>query len=400
MTRMRFGIFMPGFHTDLSDDVTSCFDRDIEVIQIMDRLGFDEVWIGEHHSGGAELIADPISFAAYVAAKTQHIDLGLGVVSLPYHNPLMVADRVIQLDHLTRGRMIFGAGAGGLPSDAEMLGLDPRELRDALEFDLDIIMRLLNGDEAVSAETDRYTLRNARCQLMPYSQPIRMGVAGIASPTGARLAGRHGMALLSLGATSPEGFEALAGQWSVIEQQAMKYGRPQPERKDWRLLGPMHIAETREQAIEDVRHGLVAFAKYTRDVCAVPHFRAASDNFDELVNWINGTGVGVIGTAEDAIKQIERLEAKSGGFGTYLMLHAEWANRDATRKHFELFANYVKPALQKTNRRRRASEQWCIENLAEMDAKSSAAIAKAIAKQESESNSNEVGKFTSPRERA
>jgi limonene 1,2-monooxygenase len=381
MGRLRFGIFMPGFHTDLNEDVTSALHRDVETLKQLDDLGYDEAWIGEHHSGGAELIGDPTVFIAHAANHTRNIKLALGVLSLPYHNPLLAADRVLLLDHLTRGRLIVGIGSGALPSDAAMIGLDPRELRDALEHDTEVFMHLLTSDEPISMKTSRYELVDARTQLRPYSDPVDAAVASIASPTGARVAGRYGIGLLSIGATSPEGFEALAWHWGIVEKQAQEFGQPAPNRSDWRLVGPMHIAETRDQAIEEVKYGLVRFAKYTRDVCAVPHFRAASEDFDELVSWINDTGIGVIGTPDDAVKQIKRLEAQSGGFGAYLMLHGEWADPDATRKHFELFARFVKPAVQSTNERRVASEQWCMRRLDELDALSLSAVQTAIARQ-------------------
>ncbi|WP_427919223.1 LLM class flavin-dependent oxidoreductase [Streptomyces sp. cg40] len=382
MGRLRFGIFLPGFHTDLREDVTASLHSDVELLKQLDELGYDEAWIGEHHSGGAELISDPAVFIAHAANHTRTIKLALGVLSLPYHNPLLAADQVLLLDHLTRGRLIVGIGSGALPSDAAMIGLDPRDLRGALEEDAEVFMRLLTSDEPVTKRTSRYTLTAARTQLQPYSDPVDAAVASIASPTGARVAGQHGMGLLSIGATSPEGFEALAWHWSIVEKQAQEYGLPVPDRGGWRLVGPMHIAETREQAIKDVEYGLVRFAKYTRDVCAVPHFRAASDNFDELVSWINDTGIGVIGTPDDAIRQIQRLEAQSGGFGAFLMLHGEWADPEATRKHFELFARYVKPAIQQTNRHRTQSEAWCQSRLAELDALSTAAVQNSIASQQ------------------
>ena len=104
-------------------------EYDMERVVALDRLGFDEAWFGEHHSGGYELIACPEVFIAAAAERTKHIRLGTGVVSLPYHHPLMVADRWVLLDHLTRGRVMFGAGPGALPSDAYMMGIDPIEQR-------------------------------------------------------------------------------------------------------------------------------------------------------------------------------------------------------------------------------------------------------------------------------
>ena len=137
MSRMRFGIFMAPFHSPAGQNPTTAFARDVATVQQLDRLGYDEAWIGEHHSCGTEIIASPEIFIAHLAAKTDHIKLGTGVLSLPYHNPLWVADRAILLDHLTRGRFMLGLGPGALPTDAAMIGIDPSEQRQALEEDAD-----------------------------------------------------------------------------------------------------------------------------------------------------------------------------------------------------------------------------------------------------------------------
>ena len=108
---LRHGIFLPPFHP-VEENPTACLDRDLELMVWLDRLGFDEAWIGEHHSAGFEIIASPEVFIAAAAQRTRHIRLGTGVSSLPYHHPLMLADRMVLLDHLTRGRVMLGAGPG------------------------------------------------------------------------------------------------------------------------------------------------------------------------------------------------------------------------------------------------------------------------------------------------
>jgi limonene 1,2-monooxygenase len=341
---MRFGIFMAPFHCPAGQDPLSAVQRDIDVVQLLDKLGYEEAWIGEHHSAGTEIIPDPMIFIAHVAATTRHIRLGTGVLSLPYHNPLLTADRAIFLDQLLRGRFMLGLGPGALPGDAAMLGISIEEQRSALEEDTEVLMRLLNG-ETVTHQTSRYNLVDAKSQYRPYTD-FDIAVAAIASPTGPRIAGRHGMGLLSIGATAEGGFDLLAHHWDVMEQRAAEFGQ-RADRAKWRLVGPMHIAETKEQAIEDVRFGLDDWCHYTQKILAVPHFRAAGETFEERIAWVNESGLGVIGTPDDAIRQIERLEKQSnGGFGAYLMMHHEWANPSATQRHYELFARYVKPRFQ------------------------------------------------------
>src|SRR6266581_2206319 len=121
---MTFGIFLAPFHR-LGENPTLALNRDMELIEWLDWLGYDEVWVGEHHSAGWELIASPEIFIAAAAERTRHIRLGSGVTSLPYHHPFLVAQRFVQLDHMTRGRAMLGCGPGALVSDAYMMGIEP-----------------------------------------------------------------------------------------------------------------------------------------------------------------------------------------------------------------------------------------------------------------------------------
>src|SRR5207253_3742962 len=144
--RLKFGIFMAPFHP-LGEDPTLALERDLELLQWLDYLGFDEAWIGEHHSAGWEIIASPEVFIATAAERTKHLKLGTGVISLPYHHPLMVANRMILLDHLTKGRVMLGVGPGALATDAYMLGIDPLTQRPRMDEALGILMRLLTETE-------------------------------------------------------------------------------------------------------------------------------------------------------------------------------------------------------------------------------------------------------------
>jgi len=296
-------------------------------------------------------------------------------VSLPYHHPMWLADRAILVDHLLRGRMMMGVGPGSLPTDASMIGLEPSQLRPALAEDLDVLLRLLTGTERVTHHTDRYDLVDALPQLAPYSDPcFDMAVAATASPAGPQLAGKYGLGLLSLGATTREGFDVLAHHWNVLEDEAAAAGRT-ADRKKWRLVGPMHIAETQEQAIEDVRHGFDLFCDYTQRTLALPTFRAEGATFEERVAWINETGLGVIGTPDQAIAQIERLVKQSdGGFGCYMMMQHDWANWEATQRHYELFARWVMPAFQPSQQRLLGAEAHARSRHTELDQKNGAAI--------------------------
>jgi limonene 1,2-monooxygenase len=346
VTRLRFGIFLAPFHP-AGENPTAALQRDLQLVQHLDDLGYDEAWIGEHHSAGSEIIASPEIFIAAAAERTKRIRLGTGVVSLSYHNPLWVAERIVLLDHLTRGRVMLGVGPGSLPTDSAMIGLNPTDTRELLDQNLDIVMRLLRGDEPVTATTRTHQLIDARLHLRPYSDPLfDVAVAAVASPTGPRLAGRHGVGLLSIGATlTKEGFDALAHHWNVMEERAATFGTT-VDRAAWRLVGLMHVAETREQAYRDVEHGIEQWFRYFQKVAAFPQMAVEGGDVREMIDFVNAAGIGAIGTAEDAAAQVQRLVDQSGGFGAMLLLAHEWANPQATRRSYELIAQHVLPRFQ------------------------------------------------------
>jgi limonene 1,2-monooxygenase len=375
--RLRFGIFAAPFHAT-EENPSISFQRDRALVQWLDELGFDEAWIGEHHSAGYETIASPELFIADVAARTQRIRLGTGVVSLPYHNPLMTADRMVQLDHLTRGRAIFGVGPGLLPSDAMMLGIDPRNQRDMMSEALDVIIRLMRG-EVVTKKTSWFELRDAKLQVAPYTQPhMEIAVAASVSPSGPRTAGRWGISMLSPAATSTGGFNALSYHWSLVEESAREHGTT-VSREGWRVAGPVHVAESREQARKDVLFGLGRWLHYFQKVVALPGVPEEGDP-EYCLDAMIDAGFVVCGDPDALTKQIERLEEQTGGFGAFLVTAHDWANREATHRSYDLIARYVMPRFQDANAWTRRSMGWVSENRTAFLAAATQGIVEAIAK--------------------
>ncbi len=343
--RLRFGTFMAPFHPP-EHSPTLSLESDLQLLEHMDTLGFDEAWIGEHHSAGSEIIASPEIFIATAAARTNNIKLGTGVVSLPYHNPLWTAERMVLLDHLTKGRVMFGVGPGALPTDAAMLGLEPSEMRPLLEEYMAIIMHLLTSDEPISYKSDRLTLNDARLHLRPYSDPLfDIAVAAVASPSGAKLAGMYGAGVLSLGATVAIGMDVLAHHWTIQEEVAAKHGQV-ADRSKWRLVGLMHLAESEAEARKEVEYGMEQWFRYFQNVAAFPQMAVEGGDLTEMIDFVNG-GLGVVGTPDMAIAQIEALlEQSNGGFGAFMTLAHNWANPESTQKSYELFARHVMPRFQ------------------------------------------------------
>jgi limonene 1,2-monooxygenase len=358
---LRFGTFMAPFHAS-GENPTVALERDLELVERMDELGFDEAWFGEHHSAGFEIIASPELFCAFAAARTRRIKLGTGVMSLPYQHPFMVADKVVQLDHMTRGRFMLGCGPGALASDALMMGHSTAELRPRMEQALEAILHLLTSDEPLSMKTDWFELHDARLQLAPFTRPRpEVVVAATASPSGPRAAGRFGVGVLSISAASDAGFQALSSHRRIWQERAEEFDQPFLI-DQWRLVAPLHIAETRAEAERDIRFGLTRWVDYFSKTLLNQYLPAERDP-DKLVSAINESGMAAIGTPDDAIALIERLVEESEGFGTFLVLAHDWANREATLRSYELLARYVMPAFQGSAERAVRSHAWCTENM-------------------------------------
>ncbi|MFJ8017690.1 LLM class flavin-dependent oxidoreductase [Streptomyces sp. NPDC096339] len=359
----RFGVFLAPYHRPDRDPALQ-LRRDLDLVGALDRLGYEEVWAGEHHSAGYEIIASPELFLAAAAERTGRIMLGTGVNSLPYHQPLILADRICQLDQQSRGRAMLGVGPGQLPSDAFMMGVDPLRSREMMADSLDAVMRLLRG-ETVTAATDWFALEEARLQLGPYrGRELDVAVASAVSPTGAVLAGRHGVGMLSLAAADPDGFAALDANWAAHERACAEAGR-EPDRSAWRLVTPVHLAETREQALREAEFGMGDLVGYIETLGGT-RIEGCGTAAGAVERWVTDGlptfGRAVIGTAEDAVERIGQLADKTGGFGTFLILQLDIADPAAALRSLELFAERVVPRLTGTADARRASLDWAGRN--------------------------------------
>ena len=345
MHRLRFGAFFAPYH-EPRENPTLALQRDLELIALLDRLGFDEAWVGEHHSTGWETIASPEMFLAVAAERTRHIRLGTGAVSLPYHHPLMVADRIVLLDHLTRGRVNFGVGPGGHLTDAAMLGIEPARLRDMQAEALEVIVRLFTEIEPLTVRSDWFQLNDAVLQLRPFQRPDPpIATTSMESPAGMQLAGRFGAGVLSLAVSrGPRGPIDLKAHWAIAEEAAAAAGRT-VERSEWRLVVPIHLAESKRQAVEDVRARAGRFLlDYVEGTTG--RLRPVAGPHDAVVDQMMELGAWVIGTPDEAITAIETLLERSGGFGGLMVWGQEWAGTEATNRSYELLARYVAPKFQ------------------------------------------------------
>jgi len=357
--RMKFGVFMAPFHR-VGENPTLALERDLELLQWLDTLGFDEAYIGEHHSAGWETIASPEMFMATAAERTRHIRLGTGVTSLPYHHPFMVANRMVLLDHLTRGRVILGCGPGALASDALMLGIKPERQRAMMEESLDAIMRLMSSTEPYTVKTDWFEMNDAVLQLRPYQDPIvPVAVASVESPAGVTLAGKHGASVLSLSVPRDTIRKtSLAELWSIAEETAAEHGKKM-HREDWGIVMGMHLAESKEQAFKDIRQGSGNIVtEYFGETLGNP---VPDVPRDQIVDYMVDHNQWIVGTPDDCIAGIERLQEISGGFGKFMIRVEDWAPRDKIHRSYELLARYVMPHFQGSVQDIEISRDWASE---------------------------------------
>ncbi len=373
--RMKFGIFLAPFHR-VGENPTLALKRDMQLIEKLDDLGYDEVWIGEHHSYARELIGDPFIFIAAAAQRTRRIKLGTGVTSLPYHHPLLVADRLLQLDHMTEGRAMLGCGPGVLTSDAYMLGIDPVDQRRRMGESLDAIMHLLRSRDPITMETDWFTLRDGRLQMANFTDPHpHVAVAASFTPSGPTAAGKHGIGLLSVAGVSNDAFERT---WGWAEEAAADSGK-QVNRADWKVVIPIHLADSKEEAMNDVREGYKRQA-YVGDrfiqegPASPPPFAGGAPDIEGAMAR---DGV-IVGTPDDAIAAVKRIQERSGGIGGILGLAHEWTSTEKTHRSYELWMRYVAPAFQGQLSVLEDNRNWIETRMQQVFAHTGAAQAKAF----------------------
>ena len=374
--RMKFGIFMAPFHP-VGDNPTLALDRDLELIEWLEQLGYDEAWVGEHHSGGWEPIASPEVFISAAAQRTKRIKLGTGVISLPYHHPLMTANRMVLLDHMTKGRIMMGVGPGALVTDAYMLGIDFSTQRPRMDEALGIIIRLLTETDPITYEADWFTLREAKLHLRPFTQPyFPIAVAAAATPSGLVTAGKHGTSVLSLSVLASDAVKnTLKEFWKIAEDTAAEHGKSM-NREDWRLVTHVFLAESKKEAIEQAR---IKAGQYQRE-----YFEEALGNpslfdgpADRIVDAMVDKGAWCVGTPDDLIQYIHRLDENSGGFGGLLIQATEWGTREQVFRSYELLARYVMPHFQGTMTSLSESYQWMVDTKDELQALRKRSLEKA-----------------------
>jgi limonene 1,2-monooxygenase len=300
---LKFGVFLAPHRLEDHDEARR---QDMDLIDYLDKLGYNHAWISAQDWADNEIAA--------ILERTTDISLGIRVIPTPRPHsahemdPKILAERILQLAKLGGARVEFGIGSG-TPS--------PDTLKSGTAHRSNMLLEILQAK-------------------------VPLSIAAQVSPAGAGLAGRCGLGLISLAATSPGGFNALPVTWEIYSRKARENNQ-QISRCHWSLVGPIHIAKTHQQALKNISYGLENWAKYFHEVAALPLVPLGKTA--EMAQALVDNGLAVIGSPRDAIRQLQRLQERSGGFGCFLQLDHNWADREQTRKSYHLFAEQVAPVF-------------------------------------------------------
>jgi alkanesulfonate monooxygenase SsuD/methylene tetrahydromethanopterin reductase-like flavin-dependent oxidoreductase (luciferase family) len=359
MTAMRLGYFAMPLHPPGADPAQT-MDDDLEQIVTLDRLGFEEAWIGEHFTAMWENIPCPDLFIARALGVTQKIKLATGVSCMPNHNPLMLSQRIAQLDQMARGRFYWGVGSGGFPGDFELFDIDPKTgvQREITRTMLDLVLELWNDPKPGVYESKYWRFRipepqadiGLRLHLKPYQRPHPpIAVAGVsASSETLGLAGERGYIPMSINFVPRR---ILTTHWDAVEQGARRAGRV-ADRSLWRIARDVYVADTNERARREALEGPLArdYRDYFlpllgkirgRDMLKVDPAMADADiTMEYLLD-----NIWIVGDPDTVAAKLASLHEDLGGFGTLLVIAHEWQPRAAWERSMTLLKEQVLPRL-------------------------------------------------------
>ncbi len=350
---MKFGFFTMPEHPPI-ENWTLSYDRDIAAIVEAERLGFSEFWIGEHHTGGFENVPVPEYMIAKASAVTSRIRLGTGVVNLPYQDPFMVAERLAFLDHLTHGRLEYGFGGGGLPTDKALFGLEPSEAAPRTNEALEIIWQLLTSEDPVTYEGVYWKYENRQLQVGPYQDVPPFAIAGLTGTHNYARCGANGWKPLSVhfapidSGTYTDAPDLMAMAAAMLEAGAGAGIDPAVTRDNWRVVREVYVTDDKDQAMRDIREGVKRSYDYLfgLGLGALMKKGDGMEDADLTFEWMVEEIPWIIGSPEDCIRQVRELEEATGGFGTLLINCRDWVTTDKWNRSLELFARYVVPQFQ------------------------------------------------------
>ena len=363
MPKLKLGVFFQPLHFP-ERDYADCWDDDISIISHADSIGFDEVWVGEHYCIRWENLPAPELLIAKALGVTKQIIFGTGVNVLSYQHPAIIAHKIAALDHLARGRLIFGIGAGGTPSDFEMFDIDfsSSESRERMKESIEMIIDLWSSKGELKKEGKFWDLKipfaNTKMtweyHLRPYQKPHPPIAVGGTSPFSKTLewGASKGFLPISIDAN----IETIKSHWATIEKTA-KSNNIDFSRLDWRVSRVIYVAETDEIAKEHILESSMnrGFSEYFMRVyrifgglSSIKHDKSVNDNEVNVQYALEN--LWIVGSVDTVIDKLQNFYTEVGGFGTLLIMHFDtYPYPERYKKSMSLLINEVIPKISNIN---------------------------------------------------
>jgi alkanesulfonate monooxygenase SsuD/methylene tetrahydromethanopterin reductase-like flavin-dependent oxidoreductase (luciferase family) len=356
---VRSGIFIMPFH-DPAKPAARCYDEDLELIIRAEELGFDEFWIGEHHTMRYENIVMPEIFVARALGETKTIRLGPAPVCVQQHHPAHVACRLAFLDHLSKGRLNLAFGASGVTSDHELYGTEPKNSAEMVDEAIEVILQLWSSDPPYHFDGKYWKIHlektvDAETGIGYIPKPYQKPHPPIAIPG----MSRNSPSMRSAAQRGHQPFghclipgNVLADLWLTYERAALEAGR-QPDRADWKIARSIFLADTTKEARQRARTNSLGRCYeyigrllekglgkklYKRDLA----MSDADCNLDYLM-----TEQIIAGDVDEVLRRLMALIDETGPFGTLVLMGYDWDDKASWLRSIELFSKELMPALNK-----------------------------------------------------
>jgi alkanesulfonate monooxygenase SsuD/methylene tetrahydromethanopterin reductase-like flavin-dependent oxidoreductase (luciferase family) len=363
---MRLGLFMMPLHPPtrtLGDYLRETTEKSL----LAERLGFDELWVGEHFTATSEPIPSPLMFMASLIRETQRITFGTGVINLPNRHPAVVAAEVAQFDHMSNGRFIFGIGTGSLPSDYELFDVPELDQRNRMMMEsLDAIAHIWSQDPPYEFNGEFWSFRikkavNERLGIGFMPKPLRPGgppiCVAVSSPNSvtAAIAARRGWGPIST-ALAPAA--TVATHWRMYRDNGGGLGRAgahQPDGTDWRVVKYVLVAGSDAEARARVfsPHSAYRYAfGYLLEVLTragrIAGLKSQPDTPDRDVTVDSIIeGRVIYGSPQTVAEKLMAFRRQVGSFGRLLVTGMDWSgpNESWERESMHRLVEEVMPAL-------------------------------------------------------
>jgi alkanesulfonate monooxygenase SsuD/methylene tetrahydromethanopterin reductase-like flavin-dependent oxidoreductase (luciferase family) len=356
---MRLGFFMMPVHPP-ARSFTETLVEDAEKSVLADRLGFSELWLGEHFSATSEPIPSPMMFMASLLPRTNNLRFGTGVVCIPNHDPVVVAAEAAQFDHMSAGRFMLGVGPGGLFSDFELFGQTDHAVRNRKVVEAIRIMRQIWSQDPpydIAGEFWNVQLKNFIPELgigympKPYQKggpPISISLASPHSSS-ARTAVQNDCGIISANITPTY---SVASHWAIYSKACADAGKP-VSGDEWRVARNLMVAPSDAEAHDRV-FGEQASTHYLFDYVrtvllgvgqlAIMKPRPDMSDDDATVEKIIN-GCVLYGSPKTMLDKLVAFREEVGPFGTLLMTGVDWLgpNEAWERQSMQLMAEEVMP---------------------------------------------------------